>query len=163
MILSILFLILCATVVGGQTPPVYKFDPKYDTCGSGSFSDFRMQYLEGTYIMCLRWSDSPLTFFGARNYCQIRGTRLGVFDTMDKMKILQTRNNLTLIGLDDLKTEGKFIWHNGAELNNAPNSGFFNEDEPSNSAGIEDCVVLHGSLLNDVTCTTLYDFVCELV
>uniref|UniRef100_A0A2C9LLZ0 Homeobox domain-containing protein n=1 Tax=Biomphalaria glabrata TaxID=6526 RepID=A0A2C9LLZ0_BIOGL len=46
---------------------------------------------------------------------------------MDKMKILQRRNNLTLIGLDDLKTEGKFIWHNGAELNNPPNSGFFNE------------------------------------
>ncbi|KAI8773617.1 homeobox protein Hox-A4, partial [Biomphalaria glabrata] len=55
-----------------------------------------------------------------------RGTRLGVFNTWDKMRILQRQNNLIFIGLDDLKTEGRFRWHNGEKLKSPNISSFFN-------------------------------------
>ncbi|XP_055884266.1 hemolymph lipopolysaccharide-binding protein-like isoform X2 [Biomphalaria glabrata] len=158
---SILVLILYATVIGGQAPPIDTFDPAHDQCGTGFFSDFKIEK-EGDVVMCLRWSSWPNTFAGAKKYCLIRGTRLGVFNTWDKMKILQRQNNVTFVGLDDLQTEGKFIWHNGEQLENPRSSGFFNLNEPSNSEGVEDCVVLQGRLLNDVPCTMSYLFVCEL-
>ncbi|XP_055884263.1 hemolymph lipopolysaccharide-binding protein-like [Biomphalaria glabrata] len=166
MFLSILVLILYATVVGAQmigpTPAMDKYYSEYDTCGRGNFSDFRLQWLEHTPTMCLMWSNWPSTYIKAKEYCKRRGTRLGVFNTWDKMRILQRRNGLIYIGLDDLKTEGRFIWHNGEQLKSPNINVFFHKNEPSNSKGIEDCVVLKGSYLSDVPCTMIFLFVCEL-
>ncbi|KAK0065052.1 homeobox protein Hox-A4, partial [Biomphalaria pfeifferi] len=53
------------------------------------------------------------------------GTRLGVFDTWDKMKILQRRTRPTWIGLDDIQIEGRFHWHDGQEFRDPEFSGFF--------------------------------------
>ncbi|KAI8773611.1 CD209 antigen, partial [Biomphalaria glabrata] len=91
------------------------------------------------------------------------GTRLGVFDTWDKMKILQRRTRPTWIGLDDIQIEGRYQWHDGQEFRDPALSGFFHKYEPSDSERVEDCVILSGSLLNDVPCTSSFLFVCEKV
>ncbi|KAI8773616.1 hypothetical protein BgiBS90_026034, partial [Biomphalaria glabrata] len=74
MFLSILVLILYAAVVGARmivpTPAMDTYYSEYDTCGSGDFSDFKLQWQEHTPTMCLMWSFWPLTYYKAKKYCQ---------------------------------------------------------------------------------------------
>ncbi|KAK0065056.1 collectin-12, partial [Biomphalaria pfeifferi] len=131
-------------------------------CREGSDADYELEQ-EGNTFMCLKWSFWTDTFDRAKNYCQFSGTRLGVFDTWDKMKILQRRTRPTWIGLDDIQIEGRFHWHDGQEFRDPEFSGFFHRYEPSDSELMEDCVILQGSLLNDVPCSASFLFVCEKV
>ncbi|KAK6973526.1 CD209 antigen, partial [Biomphalaria glabrata] len=120
--------------------------------------------------MCLFWGltrDFKI-FSAAKADCEAKGARLGVFKGAEKMTILKRKGASAYrhiwIGLDDIKTEGTFVWHDGTIL---PPSEYrplyFPENRPDNVNGA-DCV--HYSrdlmLLDDDPCQYTYNhFICS--
>ncbi|KAK0053420.1 CD209 antigen [Biomphalaria pfeifferi] len=119
--------------------------------------------------MCLFWGVTRdfKIFSAAKADCQAKGARLGVFKGSEKMTILKRKGASVYrhiwIGLDDINTEGTFVWHDGTIL---PPSEYrplyFAENRPDDAYGA-DCV--HYSrdlmLLDDSPCYYTYNHVCE--
>ena len=84
--------------------------------------------------------------------------------TTDKLSLLQDfADSGAFIGLDDLVTEGTFVWHDtGLSLTASEESELFNDGEPNDSGG-EDCVI-HSFVtkMNDVPCDNNYPAICEI-
>ena len=68
------------------------------------------------------------------------------------------------IGFNDVDNEGQFGWISGESAENPDDFTAWNNGEPNNSAGAEDCAVLRADgTWNDGRCTTIAAFVCEPV
>ena len=107
----------------------------------------------------------------SQQYCQNWGGNLAVYgvQSMENRKTLiriLPINYLFWIGLNDIASEGNWIWVNGERANS---SEIIWSQPPDNYAGNEDCVVLHGGptfsgagLAGDVPCSSIeYKGLCE--
>ena len=63
------------------------------------------------------------------------------------------------IGLNDRRTENKFVWSDGTHFNSSTYHDW-NGGEPNN-LGREDCVELRNHKWNDLTCYHYCYYVCE--
>ena len=59
--------------------------------------------------------------------------------------------SVTLIGLTDLDTEGKFVWESGRELSDDV-AAFWKEGQPNNHYGLEHCTCIVNGLMMDRIC-----------
>ncbi|HNS97364.1 MAG TPA: FG-GAP-like repeat-containing protein [Polyangiaceae bacterium] len=114
---------------------------------------------ESSYLLC----DEPKTWQAARAFCRSRGADLVVIDSKEENELLAASGIPTAwIGLSDQQTEGSFLWVNGKSLTTA----YWNDDEPNDSGGAEDCVGMFTSgetagLWNDFSCDAEHAFICE--
>jgi hypothetical protein len=66
------------------------------------------------------------------------------------------------IGLNDIASEGSFVWLDGEQ----PGFTKWNDGEPNDAGGAEDCGVLYTTgtsvaMWNDADCSSALPFVCE--
>ena len=115
--------------------------------------------------------DSKLSFEDAANHCKTLGGKL--FEprnpaTYEKVyEIAKKLGTLGWIGIEDLKTEGKFVYHSTQE---ALSFSQWSSGNPNNHAnyGGENCAELYwhrgakgGQWMNDGNCDNEYKSICE--
>ena len=111
----------------------------------------------------------------ARNTCEQEGAYLAVPNFITEAKAISTifanggtisgayNQNYALIGFHDQFKEGEYVTIFNQRL---PQAGYdmFPAGEPNNLGGAENCgSITKTGLLNDISCTKKYAFVCELV
>ncbi len=115
---------------------------------------------ESAYLLC---KDAPKTWQAARNFCKSLGADLLVIESLEENDwIAEQSVTNPWIGINDIQTEGTFVWLDGES------TGFtrWNEGEPNDSGGAEDCGLLYtgadsAGAWNDAPCGNEYQFVCE--
>uniref|UniRef100_A0AAY5L218 C-type lectin domain-containing protein n=1 Tax=Esox lucius TaxID=8010 RepID=A0AAY5L218_ESOLU len=105
----------------------------------------------------------------ANQDCLKRGAQLVIINNQKEQKFLITLNIRTWIGLTDHETEGTWKWVDDTPLTTA----YWGDEEPTNGGGKygeEDCAEINNSWYsdpvkkwNDVSCTTLLNWICEKV
>jgi hypothetical protein len=114
---------------------------------------------DSAYLLC----EGPKTWEAARALCRSRGADLVIIETEEENTFLaESGNPASWIGLSDADTEGTFLWVNGKSVTTSS----WNEGEPNDSGGVEDCVGLFTSgeaagTWNDFDCGSERAFVCE--
>lgn len=114
---------------------------------------------EGAFLVC----ETPRTWADARAFCQTRGSDLAVVDSAAKNAWLASLSpEAAWLGLSDSAIEGTFAWVNGS----AVGTSYWNDGEPNDSGGVEDCVGMFTSgdtagKWNDFDCSATHAFFCE--
>ncbi|XP_026118117.1 C-type lectin domain family 4 member E-like [Carassius auratus] len=102
------------------------------------------------------WSES-------RQYCRDRGADLVIINTEEKQRFISSfATESVWIGLSDTEDEGIMKWVDNSPLK----QGFWDENEPNDLGGTEDCVVLNPGRpimnnWNDLSCSYTIHFICE--
>ncbi|KAK0042461.1 collectin-10, partial [Biomphalaria pfeifferi] len=104
----------------------------------------------------------------ALEICRCFNSTLNVAKTNDKYQLFaslvkETKHD-TWIGLDDIESEGHFVWvDDKQEYNTSISPSYFQGDQPDNYNNNEDCVMMRGSnlQLNDERCDKTFYFICE--
>ena len=74
--------------------------------------------------------------------------------------LVEPSNSNAFIGINDIASEGTFVWING-DTATIEELGF-DEDEPNNLQGDEDCLeLLFSNTLNDFGCREARHALCE--
>ncbi|XP_055895688.1 brevican core protein-like [Biomphalaria glabrata] len=124
----------------------------------------------GSVRACVWMSSNSTDYITARDDCRGKDAHLYTVKTMDRLKWLQTYYPKTSIwiGLNDMVVEGILLWEDDNSVcNSSCISQYFNAGEPTNSKYLtpdgEDCITyyLNLPLLNDVTCSLTYVYICE--
>ena len=129
----------------------------YDVCGTSA---------------CLYLSAPDADSYShARTTCSQMNSRLFVGNTMAKYSLFlyicdeYLRDGMeTYLGLQDIDSEGNFVWENGEPLSPEQNQYIWNTDEPNDGAGAgsEDCVEWPKAFgLNDEQCHDHNHYICE--
>jgi hypothetical protein len=115
-----------------------------------------------TWVLC----HAPRTWEGAHEDCLSRGGELVTIDG-EETQVALVRRALShqwrswWLGLNDRDTEGSFTWSDRT----SSTFGHWNDGEPNDYAGREDCVELTpwgGGLWNDLPCDRELPYVCTL-
>ncbi len=125
-------------------------------CSDATGCDLAIAPGGSAYLLC---GDAAVGFDAARAACQARGADLVVIEDADENAFLLAQGvEEAWIGLSDTEKEGVFLWVDGS----APAYENWNEGEPNDSGGNEDCgqMRLEG-MWNDVPCDTALGYVCE--
>ncbi|XP_073341599.1 CD209 antigen-like protein C [Pagrus major] len=103
-------------------------------------------------------SGMPKTWEGARKDCQQKGADLVIITTREELDFVKKAFGITWIGLS--RHEDRWKWVDGTFLDG---DGFWQDGEPNNSDGNEDCVEVSrkASAWNDVPCDRKFSWVCE--
>uniref|UniRef100_A0A8C2DJ51 C-type lectin domain-containing protein n=1 Tax=Cyprinus carpio TaxID=7962 RepID=A0A8C2DJ51_CYPCA len=127
---------------------------KRNVCKGGNRSS-----VDGLFISkkAMSWSDS-------RKYCRDRAADLVIINTEEKQILISSFVNERLwIGLSDTENEGNLTWVDNSPLN----QGFWDEGEPNDEHGIEDCVEIRADVpfilnnWNDLPCSEKRKGICE--
>lgn len=116
--------------------------------------------------VCLRDFSTSVNFDTASKTCVSHGGFLTSAKTVDKLELVASLANSgsRWVGLDDIDTEGVFIWHSdGSNLTSEQKDTLFPSGEPNN-LGNEDCIQYRSNFkkLNDFVCSNTVGFVCEI-
>jgi len=115
-----------------------------------------------------RFCFTPRTHTAATTLCQGMGLGLVIIGTQNENTWVRDRaRELSLtsiwLGLDDLVTEGTFVWDDGVPANDRFRDWI--SGEPNDYQGAEDCVQMlpdySGDTWNDVGCDGMHAVVCE--
>uniref|UniRef100_H2YCR8 C-type lectin domain-containing protein n=1 Tax=Ciona savignyi TaxID=51511 RepID=H2YCR8_CIOSA len=101
-------------------------------------------------------------YASAKRNCASIGARIATVAprSVSVMRLLMDGLNNVWVGLTDIRREGRWIWEGGLRLKTA--ESHWARGEPTNSKGIEDCVVaLADGLWNDVPCNLIFTPLCE--
>ena len=106
--------------------------------------------------------------FAAASHCLSLGSYLVNVQTTARLQLIRAlvTQGDAWIGLDDLVTEGVYIWTIGGDTLTAQEiTDHFKPGEPNNWHDIEDCGEYHMEhiTLNDDSCVLLADYVCEKI
>ena len=123
------------------------------------------------HIYIYQLTPGPQSWQRNQQYCQNWGGNLAVYGVRSVENRKKVINNLQIsslfwIGLNDIASEGRWIWVNGEPANSSKINW---TKPPDNYGGNEDCVVLHGrsslpfhvGLAGDVPCSSSYQGLCE--
>ncbi|KAH9488788.1 hypothetical protein Btru_050005 [Bulinus truncatus] len=159
----------CAGISAYSTPPIKQEGDLFfsDTCDS--YPDFRIysDYLLSTFYAA--YIDIYLNYTDAVSVCQCLRSNMYSAKTMDKYLLYSSITNFQnydWLGLDDIKTEGKFVWaEDGTEIGTSLKLLLFAPGQPDNGWGSnEDCVQIiplgqiNAGKLGDANCGNLARF-----
>ena len=108
---------------------------------------------------CYSLSSTKATWADAKSRCNANGGWLTSMQSEDIYhwfadKLISTGESLVWIGLNDIASEGTFVWANG----DAPGYIRWDKNEPSG----DDCVViLRSGMMRDRSCSSQYNYVCQ--
>lgn len=113
-----------------------------------------------TYLFC----NQSLSWTAARDYCQAQGFNLATINSAAENAFVASSANAVAastswwIGYNDSKTEGQYIWQDGASATYLA----WAAGKPTGAAN-NDCVQIasNGATWSDTTCATTQRFVCE--
>ncbi|KAH9491452.1 hypothetical protein Btru_049902 [Bulinus truncatus] len=141
-----------------------------DSCDG--YPDFRLYSELVLQVVYAAYINIYLNYTDAVSVCQCLSSNMYSAQIMDKYLLhlnITKLENYDWLGLDDIKTEGKFIWaEDGAEINASLKLLIFAPGQPDNGWGSnEDCVQIipvgqnYFGKINDANCGNLARFVCE--
>ena len=113
--------------------------------------------------LCLFFSSIRLNWFEAKSACSVYGGKLVEIESDAKQTaVTDARSSAGItgefwIGLNDLATEGSFVWASTGEPAVIAN---WVEGQPNNWLN-QDCVMVDGNQWVDDPCTNTGHFVCE--
>ncbi|XP_051948268.1 CD209 antigen-like protein C [Xyrauchen texanus] len=122
---------------------------------------------------CYSFSSEMQTWFESRDSCAASQAHLVIIESRTEQNFLFSRNLLNYwIGLNDLETEGHWIWVNNQTLNETGVEFWLrrndNKNEPDNwsvdDASGENCACIANHVLNawfDNSCTMKKNYICE--
>lgn len=114
---------------------------------------------------CILQSSTEATYADASSACSSLNSHLFTAKTLDKFNLMKTLVDSWLwVGLDDIQTEGELTWvDDGREIDPSFTREVFQENEPNDESGFEDCVeIFSGTMkLNDNVCDKHFAYVCE--
>ncbi|KAK0040884.1 C-type lectin domain family 4 member E [Biomphalaria pfeifferi] len=123
-------------------------------------------YTSGNISACLWMSSTQNNYTEAAAHCVAMGATLMSLKYVEKMNILKKNCNTSVyVGLDDLGTEGTFVWHDDQTvLESELLHQIFISGEPNDSNNNEDCVEYRNGYLalNDIICSEERDYVTML-
>ncbi|XP_051752143.1 CD209 antigen-like isoform X3 [Ctenopharyngodon idella] len=115
-------------------------------------------------IGCLVASNEEKSWSDSRKYCRDRGGDLVIINTEEKQRCISSfTKEIVWIGLSDIENEGNMKWVDNSPLK----QGFWEENEPNDAGGKEDCIELNpGKTVlnnwNDIPCSAMRKSVCEI-
>ncbi|XP_078740798.1 mannose-binding protein A-like [Lampetra fluviatilis] len=109
---------------------------------------------------------AKLTYADARRHCRGLGGELAAprsASDNEALRLVVPAGDYAYIGVDDTGSEGTFTYA-GAGGGGPLGYNNWNTGEPNNAGGDEDCaiIVADGGKWNDIRCSRLCHFVCEL-
>ncbi|KAH9499078.1 hypothetical protein Btru_005646 [Bulinus truncatus] len=118
--------------------------------------------------MCVYFHKKADSFEDARKICKSMNSHLLAPRTPGEFNVLSWSDKNVWIGLDDLKVEGRFVWHDdNSTMDSVYQQRYFLPGEPS-SAKHENCIEYLASsecntlqVLNDANCSLQRPFFCE--
>jgi len=131
-----------------------------DNCNAKTGCTLVTRRDQSAYLLC---KDAPKSWQAARDFCKSLGSDLLVIESPDENAWIAAQNvSNPWIGINDIQNEGQFVWLDGEA---APFTDW-NDGEPNDSGGAEDCGVLYTGeasrgAWNDAKCANEYPFVCE--
>jgi len=105
------------------------------------------------------------TFDDALNACRSKGGTLAQPRTQAEQDVIASLypNTNVWIGLDDMENEGTFVWSDGTPFCDCGGYNNWNEGEPNDLGGNEDCThLLPNGRWNDLNCNKKIQYVCEV-
>uniref|UniRef100_A0A3P8RUE1 C-type lectin domain-containing protein n=1 Tax=Amphiprion percula TaxID=161767 RepID=A0A3P8RUE1_AMPPE len=109
---------------------------------------------------CYLLSQASDSWTNGREDCKRQGADLVVINSAEEQTFLSMfAKKQTWIGLNDIQTEGTWMWVDGTPLT----LSYWDTDEPNNG-GEEDCAQIrtaHNTLWDDVPCTSSLQWICE--
>ncbi|KAK3764720.1 hypothetical protein RRG08_042030 [Elysia crispata] len=118
-------------------------------------------------LACLRYfQGNQKNYTDATLSCSSFGAYLASVRTTEKLQVVKNlvTDSNAWIGLDDMVTEGLFVWSiDGGTLTDQQLVDNFADMEPNDENGFEDCVefTVKFQSLNDNSCYRLADYICE--
>ncbi|XP_051814605.1 CD209 antigen-like protein C [Acanthochromis polyacanthus] len=115
---------------------------------------------------CYLLSNESGSWNKSREDCRSKGADLVVINSAEEQTFLSTfTNKPTWIGLNDIQTEGTWMWVDGTPLTQS----YWSTNQPDNGGGSdqwgeEDCATIRNSentLWNDLPCTSYLQWICE--
>uniref|UniRef100_A0A3P8RR75 C-type lectin domain-containing protein n=1 Tax=Amphiprion percula TaxID=161767 RepID=A0A3P8RR75_AMPPE len=115
---------------------------------------------------CYLLSQASDSWTNGREDCKRQGADLVVINSAEEQMFLSTfANKPTWIGLNDIQTEGTWMWVDGTPLT----LRYWDKNQPDNGGGSarwgdEDCATIrspHNTLWNDLSCTSSLQWICE--
>ncbi|XP_051815205.1 CD209 antigen-like protein A isoform X5 [Acanthochromis polyacanthus] len=115
---------------------------------------------------CYLLSQESGSWNKGREDCRSKGADLVVINSAEEQTFLSTfANKPTWIGLNDIQTEGTWMWVDGTPLT----LSYWNTNQPDNGGGNdqwgeEDCAHIRmddNTLWNDLSCTSSLQWICE--
>ena len=126
--------------------------------------NFALYEICGT-TFCLNLVDSSEEYNNARASCDQKNSRLFIADTMVRFSVFWhiSREKMSFeadvwVGLNDIATEGTFVWDDGEPLSDEMNQYIWDDGQPNNN-GNEDCAEVRQS---DAGSKGLSDEKCDL-
>uniref|UniRef100_A0A2C9LGM4 C-type lectin domain-containing protein n=1 Tax=Biomphalaria glabrata TaxID=6526 RepID=A0A2C9LGM4_BIOGL len=144
------------------SPTVQLYQVQQPKCESAA--GFQV-YTSGNISACLFMSQDWMNFTDSATQCEALNSTLMSLKFVEKLEILKKNAaDTSYIGLDDMKTEGAFTWHDDhTVIQDELKPRLFNPGEPNNGVNEEDCVNFEpgNDALNDVTCSDVNYYICE--
>ncbi|XP_035528397.1 CD209 antigen-like protein C isoform X2 [Morone saxatilis] len=100
------------------------------------------------------------TWEESRKDCQEREADLVIITTKAELEFVKRSSSVTWIGLSRGEQQDEWKWVDGTNLEG---EGFWEDGEPNNNGGIEDCVEVarFTAAWNDAPCNNTFSWVCE--
>ncbi|KAK0050528.1 CD209 antigen-like protein D [Biomphalaria pfeifferi] len=126
-------------------------------------------YQRGNTKLCLYLGQDKKNYNDAKIQCTRLNCRLAVINTIEKFNMIAYIVDVW-IGLDDIATEGTFLWADGSYLQQQQINDLFYPGDPNNCCEIrqcckEDCVChrAHGAFdkFIDIPCSYEKSYLCE--
>ena len=112
-----------------------------------------------SYSPRLNWEDARAVCLG------LEGDLVSIENSKEMEFIKNIYSKLRLfvlwIGLNGRLKEDQFVWSDGTPLNSSRSYSNWNDGEPNNRAGNEDCVELRDNGWNDQSCSDTVYYICE--
>jgi hypothetical protein len=129
-----------------------------DECAAATGCTFFRSTAGHAFLVCF---DTGRSWSAARTFCQSYGGDLAVpADAQEDGEIADHLDGNAYLGYSDLAFEGRFLGIDGK----VPGYTNWNDGEPNDSGGNEDCAEIYGSgAWNDRNCADAMSFVCEVL
>jgi len=119
-------------------------------------------WIPGVHSSCYKFSSNTLPWSSAKSACETLGSKLAVLNSQDEHQFLVTKVvNQAWIGLHrDPNDTSRWLWVDGSYAIYTN----WNDGEPNNSGGREDCVGLVRPQWkwNDENCNSHHSYICEI-
>ncbi|XP_078392786.1 C-type lectin domain family 17, member A-like [Cetorhinus maximus] len=110
---------------------------------------------------CYRLSTKSKEWYSAKLQCESQTSHLIVINTEQEQNFIEKsiENNPRdyWIGLTDRESEGNWKWVDGTPVSFTR----WEQGEPNNGSGNENCAIIRINGWNDVSCTDRLSFICE--
>ncbi|XP_041036068.1 C-type lectin domain family 17, member A-like [Carcharodon carcharias] len=106
---------------------------------------------------CYRFSTDTVNWDSAKQQCESQTSHLIIINTEQEQNSLENNPGDYWIGLTDRESEGNWKWVDGTPVSFTR----WDQGEPNNWNGHENCAIIRSGCWNDFRCTRYYRFICE--